>query len=333
MISKEDKAKIEDFREVFRMTINPTNNEDINKVVDDLFKNVEYNYAEYKDEVPYISVEQEKYKYHIIQPVNGKYNLLDFLLNRAITNVDSIWITNDNSYGSNKMLSINHNRYENERANFSDAFIEMQYKKTRLHETGHALHALDEKEDNTIHSEKSVDFKKKIQLFNELLGHKYSNLLQISDIEGVSQEIYGWHNKHPFVDFTLDEASTEYFATKYSGLYEDNKNDGLSYICQTKDKTEGVMTPNRFNGYAHGSCLIYHLENLVSKESMFQSMFFVNDKAIEEFVIRYSEQIEKVLDGYRDDLQSKYPELNKFKTYGKFLSIFSKTCIPQPNQG
>lgn len=330
MISKEDKAKIEDFREVFRMIVNLKNNKDINKVVDDLFKNVEYNYEEYKDEVPYVSVNQEKYKYHILQPNDGKYSLLDFLLNRAISNVGSIWITNDNSYSSEKIVSINNNRYEKEKTNYSEDFIEMQYRKSRLHETGHALHALDEREDNTIHNRKDKDFKKEIQLYNELLGYKYSNLLQISDIKGISQNVYGWHNKHSFVDYTLDEASTEYFATKYSGLYENDKNDGVTYICRTEDKTEGVSIPNRFNGYSHGSCLIYHLENLISKKSIFQSLFFANDEASEEFFMRYSEQIEKVLERYKEEQQSKLPKFSQFKTYGKFRSIFSYACTPQP---
>ena len=332
MISKEDKIKIEDFKNIFRMTVNFNNDELINKVVDDLFKNVECIYEEYKDEISYVPVEQETYKYHILQPVNGKYSLLDFLLNRAISNIDRIYITDENSYSTDKLININKSRYEEERTNYSDTFIEMQYRKSRLHETGHALHALDANNDDTIHSKDDVDFKKKVKLFNELLGYKYSNLLQVSDIKNKSQKIYGWRGgKTPFLQFSLDEASTEYFATKYSGLYADNKNDGLSYICQTIDKIEGVMVPNRFNGYSTGSCLMYHLENLVSKKSIFQSMFFANGRAIEEFVIKYSKQIENVLERYKKELQVKFPELNQFKTYGKFLSIFLRACTPQSN--
>lgn len=106
MISKEDKIKIEDFKNIFRMTVNFNNDELINKVVDDLFKNVECIYEEYKDEISYVPVEQETYKYHILQPVNGKYSLLDFLLNRAISNIDRIYITDENSYSTDKLINI-----------------------------------------------------------------------------------------------------------------------------------------------------------------------------------------------------------------------------------
>ncbi len=333
MISKEDKAKIGDFREVFRMTINPTNDEDINKVVDDLFKNVEYNYEEYKDEVPYVSVEQETYKYHILQPVEGKYSLLDFLLNRAISNVDVISINNDNHF-LDKGLSIDKNRYEAYRSSYTDDFIKKQYQKSRMHETGHVLHAWDVKQDNIIHGNEDVDFQKRVQLFNELLGYKYSNILQMKTIKKIPQKIYGWRgNKVPFFQWKLDEASTEYFATKYSGLYEDEKDYGISYRCSTNERIVGFKTPNVFNAYAPGSCLMYHLENLVSKEAMFQSMFFSNERAIDEYVTRYSEYINKVFEGFKIELQDIEPKWNALSFENKFLLVLEKAATPTNTEG
>lgn len=330
MISKEDKAKIEDFKEVFRMTVNPTNDEDINKVVDDLFKNVEYNYEEYKDEVPYISVNQETYKYHILQPVNGKYSLLDFLLNRAISNVDVISINNDNHF-VNKGLSIDKNRYEGNRSSYSDDFIKKQYQKSRMHETGHAIHAWDVKQDDAIHSR--VDFKKKVQLFNELLGYKYPNLLPINEIKNKLQNSdANWRgSKRAFVDPHFDEASTEYFATKFSKLYVDIDNYKCNYVCQTDDKNEAVYVPNNFNGYSTGACLMFHLENLVSKRNIFQSNFFSNNNAINEFIIKYSSVLEKVLKFHNEDLHELFLNKKAHNLGEKFATVFSRACTETPN--
>lgn len=325
MISKEDKAKIGDFKEVFRMTVNPTNDEDINKVVDDLFKNVEYNYEEYKDVVPYVSVEQETYKYHILQPVEGKYSLLDFLLNRAISNVDSIWITNDNCYGSDKGLRVNKIRYEAYRSSFSDEFIKKQYQKGRMHETSHALHAWDVKQDNTIHSKENVDFQKRVQLFNELLGFKYSNLLKLNEIEGKSQQIFNWRRgKKTFADDYIDEIATEYFATKYSGLYMDNNNDAVVPFCKTEDINEGVWVPNHFNGYSQGSYLMYHLENLVSKQAMFNSRFFASDEAFIDFCNRYAEPMKKTFNKYKEKIQKSWDK----KIYGGYVNFMKEKYRP-----
>lgn len=93
MIPYNDKIKINDFREAYKKIMNPNNSKDINEIIDALFYNVERNYEEYCSTVPYVSANREQYNFHILKPVNGRYSLLDFLLNRAISNVDCIMKT------------------------------------------------------------------------------------------------------------------------------------------------------------------------------------------------------------------------------------------------
>ena len=104
MIPYNDKIKINDFREAYRKIMNPNNSKDINEIIDALFYNVERNYEEYCSTVPYVSANREQYNFHILKPVNGRYSLLDFLLNRAISNIDCINPCDENAYDHTKVL-------------------------------------------------------------------------------------------------------------------------------------------------------------------------------------------------------------------------------------
>ena len=329
MIPYNDKIKINDFREAYRKIMNPNNSKDINEIIDALFYNVERNYEEYCSTVPYVSANREQYNFHILKPVNGRYSLLDFLLNRAISNIDCINPCDENAYDHTKVLLINTKRYEKERSKYSEDFIKRQYQKSKLHETGHALHVWDTRQDNSIHSRNFspwysnfISFKQKLQGFEQLLGFKYSNMLHPFETQDATQTQHSSVNtSYPFANHNIDEAVTEYFATKYSGLYEDTSNFGVSYV-NTKPKIIAIAAPNHLNGYAHSSHFIYHLENLVSKPAMFDSTFFESDTALREFSAKYASQIEQVW-----SMNSTSKEMpNCTDTFGKFNYLFQTAC-------
>lgn len=72
--------KIDDFKKVFVELNNEQNDSNKLVLINALFDNVRKNYEEYKDIFNEIPVEYEPYKYHLIRPSNGRYDLLDFLL-------------------------------------------------------------------------------------------------------------------------------------------------------------------------------------------------------------------------------------------------------------
>jgi len=326
-----EKAKIIDFREAYRRIMNPNNDEEINKIINALFYNVACNYEEYHSDVPYVSMSKESYKFHILKPINGQYSLLDFLLNRAISNVDGIKVEpGGNAYSSRKVLFIDDKRYESVRSKYDEDFIKRQYGKSKLHETGHALQTWDTINDVSIHSRNSIiggyscfhGFFEKIKGFESILGHKYANMLHLSEIINASQTIQSKINKgYPFNNGWVSEGATEYFAVKYAKLYEDVKNFKWTVIsCKPHEKIFGIFTPNPENGYAHSTKFIYHLENLVSKSAMFDSRFFESEEVFREFAKKYENQIEK---GY-GQVSKQYPQYfpDNGNAYSKFKAIF-----------
>ena len=152
-LSSEEKAKVIDFMKIYKMYINPDFDCEINTIVDYIFDTIIKIYFEYKEIVPFISTSDDNYEFYIIRPVNGKYSLLDYLINKIIQNLDSIELI-DNQKSSNynilkKKISINKKRSTSlndsvfnltrqqlDRGKFNELF----YKETIYHEIGHMLH-------------------------------------------------------------------------------------------------------------------------------------------------------------------------------------------------
>ena len=152
-LSNEEKIKIMDFMEIYGKYVNPDSDNEINRIVDYVFDTIIKVYFEYKDVAPFISVEDDNYEYYIIKPNNGKYSLLDYLLNTVIQNLDSIELI-DGSMPSNynmlkKKISIN----KKHTTSFHDSvfdqikqqldrskYKELFYKNAIYHEIGHMLH-------------------------------------------------------------------------------------------------------------------------------------------------------------------------------------------------
>ena len=289
VFSQKDQEKINDFKSITRVFLNSENNPEKEKVIDAIFLNIEKYYEEFKDEVPYIPAELESYQYHLLQPVNGSYSLLDFLINRALTNIEGIYINDStNCFDHAKIVEINIERYEGYN-NLSKEFLDMQKLKSRLHETSHAIHAQDIQNDNMYHpGRKCIDNKYNLeQKVNYLQKYKdrYPNLLDLSN-KNIPASYNTDYFSQPFYSQSASEGITEMYATLFSGLY----NQELYGIVKIGNDI-CIPAPNYLNGYASFTRFYYHLRNLVSKKSLFSSIFFSTDEAIKEFSENNSTEI------------------------------------------
>ena len=152
-LNNEEKTKIIDFMEIYRKYVNPDSDNEINIIVDYVFDTIIKIYFEYKEVVPFISVNDDNYEYYIIRPNNGKYTLLDYLINTIIQNLDSIELI-DNKMPSNynmlkKKISMNKKHttsihdsvFEQTNQHLDkDKYKELFYKTAIYHEIGHMLH-------------------------------------------------------------------------------------------------------------------------------------------------------------------------------------------------
>jgi len=287
-------TKINDFKQVLNEIVNPENNKDKNEVIDALFDNVKKNYEEYKDVVWGIPAYCEPYEYHILQPVAGSYSLLDFLINRAVSNLEKISLEHGsgNGYDNHFNLIIDLDRYNRIASTRSSDVINAQYKKSKYHETLHALHSKFINEKGCFCSNSDSYFRKKVQYFHDKLWRKYSNILHPNQIEiavcnrpgkfpSKPFEIKGWSS----ASLAMDEFSTEIEAVLNSELTKS----GRDIVCLEKDYCQ--FLPNFDNGYAPFQVFMLQFKSLVSKLQYFESVFFNGPYSIEEFASSYSKEI------------------------------------------
>ena len=163
-ISNSDREKLNDFKLMFKQLINLNNDKNIDEVIEALFFNIEKYYLEFGDSIKSIPVRFEPYKFHILQPADGRYSLLDFLINRAFSNIYEIKYHNDIKennneniccyYQNDKSLEFNFDKYIKD---FEENNYEVNYSLKEfqllimLHETGHSLQELDVMNDKRIH--------------------------------------------------------------------------------------------------------------------------------------------------------------------------------------
>lgn len=294
--------KINDFKRVFSEIMNPYKDEYKQILLDALFDNVRINYEEYKDSFDKISVKWEPYKYHILQPIDGYYDLLDFLLNRAISNLEKIQITTTggNEHSNHLEISMDKNRYVNLNTKKTKDEIAAQYKKSNYHETLHLLHSRFSCSTGGFYSNNEVYFKQKVNYFYNMLGKKYSNVMNPHVLNGVSRintgtvltKPFGMYDENgknclPEGGFTgLDECAVEMEAVINSGLINSKNVDWV----HLGDNFWQVV-PNYDNGYVNYQMFLIQLKSLISKENYFSSSFFHNSDAIEEFAMKYRSYI------------------------------------------
>lgn len=313
-ISASDREKLNDFKLMFKQLINLNNDQNIDEVIEALFLNIEKYYLEFGDSIKSIPVRFEPYKFHILQPINGRYSLLDFLINRAFSNIDDINAYADqNGFDNAKFLLINPHRYDEYVGKYDFDFLEKQKLKSKLHETGHALQALDVVNDGNIHQRNVSNYKvvplvQKVRFINRKLGHKYPNLLKEYMLNGVEQTSKSEYFSVPFNNNSLcSEGLDEMYAILFSGLYDEiNKFDYVEIMPEKVYST----APNHFNGYAPFCRFFYYLRCLSSKESLFMSTFLASEKALEEFASK-NEKLINYWWNY-EDLKSVREKVNSF---------------------
>lgn len=162
-LNKEEETKIKDFMLIYKNYLNHNFNNEIDTIINYIFDSIIKIYIEYKEIIPFVSINDDSYCYYILKPIEGKYKLLDYLINTAIQNLDFIELIDDKkncSYSRlKKKISINKNyimslydRIENNNNINKDKYLELYYKNAIYHEIGHMLHhKINNIKENTIY--------------------------------------------------------------------------------------------------------------------------------------------------------------------------------------
>ncbi len=302
-LTSKQKEKLNDFKNAYMMIFNKNNDKYMTFTINTIFENVEKNYVEFSDEISRISIEYENDKLNILKAENGYYSLLDFLLNRVFKNIEEIDFTRgENAYNyNNNIMHININRYDkyyncyssNGERLFPDDFLQLQKKKSIMHESGHAFQ-------NKRECEFDWTLDKKQMIANELnliLGRKYNLNNHFENISDRFRVI-------PFRDMrndNLGEGLDEMYASLFSGVRTYNLTSNsilMSAILQenaykySDGKTRSSFKKNCFNGYGHDK-FFFLMRALVSKQSIFYSMYFGKSDMIDEFSNEFKEIIDK----------------------------------------
>ena len=259
-LSEKELDQILDFEAVYKKILNPDNNSNLDCLITLIFTVIIRIYFDYKEDISFISSNDVKYSNYFIQPVNGKYSLLDFLINVLIENIQVITCSNNvfsNEYNfARRELVLKANRYEE--VNLSPLNKAQLYYKSINHEVGHAMHSVvSNKNDNVILrlynpfvcSEKEAynaevfDFYKRFHLYRSL-SSKYNILEEKSfHFEFCDNQplISGFH--HPF----LEEAFTEMKAEDYMGVDPDTYIRSLGrYFFASHTKSNGYSLMSNY---------------------------------------------------------------------------------------
>lgn len=152
-LNQEEQSKVIDFMESYKKYLNPECNNEIDTVINYIFDIIIKVYLEYRNTIPYVSVEDDGYAYYTIRPVDGRYSLLDYLINTAMQNLDSIEFI-DTQMPSNynllkKKMSLHAELMSSlpdtvfnytKKPLDKDKYRELFYKHMIYHEIGHMLH-------------------------------------------------------------------------------------------------------------------------------------------------------------------------------------------------
>ena len=338
MVDNTDYAarKIKDFKYAYKVAMNPFENKAVDEIIDAMFDNVGCFYVQFRDSIAMVPTIIETYKYHLIEPKEGSksYDLLDFLINRTITNLDKIELTTDESSFKDRKLSFNTGKYREYERYDNPALTNYAKQKTMLKETGKVLTSYDFADDKTLHT--SLDCSrpngftptKKLGAFIGCLRQKYPEMLTIDQVNNAIKN-YDCNDTAsiPFNSEILALTAQEYYSTKYANMFgEENK--GFykplvtAHLSGEKAKKMIVLTPNSLSRFAGGGRFFYHMENLVGKPAMFASMFFGREDAIREFACNYKSQIDKVW----DDFYKKPEDEEELRTDAKFKALLVNAC-------
>ena len=89
-LSEKELDEVLDFEEIYKKILNPDNNSNLDFLITLIFTVIIKMYLDYKEVYPFIPSNEVKYSNYFTQPVDGKYSLLDFLINVLIENIQVI---------------------------------------------------------------------------------------------------------------------------------------------------------------------------------------------------------------------------------------------------
>ena len=338
MVDNTDYAsqKIKDFKYAYKVAMNPFENKAVDEIIDAMFDNVGCFYVQFRDSISVVPTVIETYKYHLIEPKaeSKSYDLLDFLINRAITNLDKIELTTEDSSYKDRKLSFNTGKYREYERYDNSELTDAAKLKTMLKETGKVLASYDFGDDKTLHT--SLDCSrpngftptKKLGSFIGCLRSKYPEMLTVDQVNNAIKN-YDCNDTAsvPFNSEVLALTAHEYYSTKHANMFgEENKQFYkplvIAKLSGDKNKKMIALTPNSLSRFAGGGRFFYHMENLVGKPAMFASMFFGREDAIREFACNYKSHIDKVW----DDFYTKPEDDRELKTDEKFKALLINAC-------
>jgi len=229
--------KINYFKYAYKVAMNPFENKAVDEVIDAMFENVSCYYEQFKDSIERVPTLIETYKYHLITPKVGSniksnngsgnyYPLLDFLINRAISNLDQIELTDEDSSFKDRKLSFNTSKYREYERYDNEELVKCAKIKTMIKETGKVLTSYDFSSDRTLHT--SLDCSKpngftptkKLGSFIGCLQHEYPEMLTIDE---VNNAIKSNDNNDfagiPFNSEVLALTAHEYYSTKFADMF------------------------------------------------------------------------------------------------------------------
>lgn len=290
MLTQSQKYKVEFFKTGFKEFLKC--NEEQSKIVDGMFQTLIDVYLYFKDEVPYVSVKDDIYPFYMITPSNGEYELLDYLLNKIVQNVENI---NTYSIGNqfdlgHKELGIDLSRYDDYQKNYSPMEIQLFKNKSIVHETIHALSfASFLQRQNSYVKAGSVDNAKSIEEYNKK-REIYKSINPNTINKDRIKVFFGTGSDYIPGGRIYVEAFTEAFAVtlshlrEYANLMLQNDNDDILkfYSFVNNDLDFSIFTPNKFTGYKYASNYFYLIMQLVSKKSIFETMFLGKDTLVNE---------------------------------------------------
>ncbi|MCI6266955.1 MAG: hypothetical protein MR598_08975 [Erysipelotrichaceae bacterium] len=286
-MSKNEIDKISNFQNIYSMFVNPENDATKDTIITMMFLYICNVYLKYKNVKPYISIREDEYPYYIIQPQDGKYSVLDYLINKLIQNIQVIHTSSyvGNQYTFNHgEINIRTDRYDKVENSLIKSLL---YIKSLYHEVGHAMHdnynsinldtIIIPKCDFTILREKyngdeELYLRKQTNIFMEkvkyfqTLSDKY-NILKLNGNE--KYEICtDYEPQRGFVYSSIEEANTENEAMEFARLPEMNNffkrelGNGWCYFSYTPD-----------NGYSLAANYVNLYNKNIAKKDIFDTEF------------------------------------------------------------
>lgn len=290
MLTDSQKYKVEFFKSKFKQNLGC--NEEESKVVDGMFQTLINLYLYFKEEVLYVSVKDDNYPYYMITPSNGEYELLDYLLNRMVQNVEKVSIGEEDYYlYLSKEIQIHINKNDKFLEEFSPTERQLFQNVTIAHETIHALtiapYLLIDKK-YVGGNEYPEDVVKRYNLKREIYQSTNTNNISKNDIENLrnlnSQIPVGLEIEESFVEAlaTILSHLTEYIEMKAQEDNDDDLRFFTAYSFNNNDSDLWIYTPNKNTTYQFASNYMYLFMQLLSKKSQFETMFLGKDTMIKE---------------------------------------------------